>query len=345
MSPLAQWLVMAVCLLAAAFFSGMETGVISVNRLRLFHLAQGGSRGARILEGFLRETDRLLGTTLIGTNLSVVVLSTLAASMAAREWGSAGQVAADAAASLAVLVLGEYFPKVWFNNRPLARSVPLAFLLRAADRVLRPVTLLVLGLAHWIHRTTPQMRAARGLFVTREHLQILARDSEAGGQISAFERLMINRVLDLQIQTVTEIMTPLDRVARVTASSSLQDCADSVRRHGHLRLPVFDDAGGSCIGVLYMQEALAREGNWAAARAETLMRPAFFVDRDLRADEVLPLLRRNRQHMAVVRAPAGRVIGIVTMENVLKALVGNLPLAAMSSRRARTAGTAEAAER
>ncbi len=348
--PIELGLILA-CMLSEAFFSGMETGVISVNRLRLLHLVRNGSRGAQILEGFLRETDRLLGTTLVGTNLSMVVVSTLAARTAERHWGNAGQAVAGVVISLVVLVGCEYIPKAWFNSRPLARCIPLAFLLRASEKLLRPLAALVLSVTHW---ADPRRRKhdSRSPFVTREHLQILARDSEASGQISTFERLMINRVLDLQLQTAADLMMPLERVIRVQPDTSLQACAELVRRHGHLKLPVFDAGNTNCVGVLYMQEVLARSGDLERATAASLMRPPFFLADTLRADDVLPVLRRNRQHLALVRDGQGRVRGIVTVENGLKALMGNLPASATGDRRSagpatelgRAAGPAAAAD-
>lgn len=332
MTPLAaQAALILFCFVAAGFFAGMETGIISINRLRLLHRARNGSAAARIIERFLRESDRLLGTTLVGVNICTVVISTLTARIAEQRWGRWGQGATSLAVALALLVFSEYLPKAWFSSRPLERCLPLAPLLLAADRLCRPVAALALFLTRW---ASPGHAAARPPFVTREHLQLLTRDSEAGGQISTLERLMIHRVLDLQLQTAGDILTPLGMVARVRDTATVREAIEAVRRQGHLKVPVFSADDTACVGVLYMQDVLARQLDWDREPVTAHMHPPFFIAHDVRADDVLPLLRHNRQHIAFVRDDNGRVLGIVTVENVLKILVGNLPPTATGDRRA-----------
>lgn len=325
-----QFLLLPLCMLAEAFFSGMETGVISVNRLRLLHRARSGSRGARIIEDFLREPERLLGTTLTGTNLCTVIVSTLAANVSER-WGVWGQSIAGVGVALTLLVVGEFLPKAWFNSRPLERCIPLAGTLRVAERILKPISVLIMALTRWA--APAGRRGNRSPFVTREHLQILTQDSEAGGQISTFERLMIQRVLDLQLQTAAEIMTPLARVASLKPDTPLIEAVELVRRHGHLRLPVLDPASGECLGLLHMQDVLAQAGDLERETAAQRMQPPFFLADSLRADDVLPVLRRHRQPIAIVRDANNRPCGIVTVENVLKLLVGDIPASASSARK------------
>jgi CBS domain containing-hemolysin-like protein len=311
--------VVALCLVAHGFFAGMETGVVAINRHRLIHLARQGARGARMIERFLRESNRLLGTTLVGTNLSLVVASTLLASLAEHAWGQIGQTAAGALLALAVLVFGEFLPKVWFSSRPIERCLPLAGTLRLAERVLTPLVAAVLFLTRWV---MPRRRQRQFPFVTRENILTMARDSEAGGQITAFERLMISRVLNLQVQTVTQVMTPLARVVRVHAEDRLDACLDLARSSGHMRLPVFDAADRNCLGVLPVLDVLSRGDPPPETTAHEAMQPPFFLAPDLQADDVLPLMRRHRHSLALVRAADGPVLGLITQENILAAIMG-----------------------
>jgi len=327
-----QLALLVLCLGGGGLLAGIETGVISINRLRLMHRARNGSRRARLIGDFLRQPDRLLATTLVGTNLFHVIFTTLLASFAEQRWGDWGQALAAVVAALLVLVAGEYLPKVWFSSRPLERCLPLAGLLRAAEWLCQPLATLVMALTRW---ASPHQRSGgRNPFVTREHLQMLTRDSEAGGQISTFERLMIQRVLDLQLKTAADILTPLDRVARVRADATVSAAIQAVRGQGHMKIPVFSADDATCVGVLYMQDVLAKALDWERESVARHLQPPFFLDDDVRADDVLPLLRRHRQHIAMVRDREGRVRGIVTIENVLKILVGNLPATATGERKA-----------
>ncbi len=332
MHPSVQLAIIAFCLVASAFFSGIETGIISINRLRLLHQARNGSVHAKIIEAYLRQTDRLLGTTLVGNNLVNVVIATLAADLARSRWGTAGQAVAGAVTAATILFLCEYLPKAWFTSRPLERCLPLAKILRTIEVMLKPIASFLMLITQWV---SPRSRLSkRTAFVTREHLHLLMRDSEAGGQISTFERLMISRVLDMQVKTAAEVMTPLDRVVGVDANATLADAIDCVRNRIHMKLPVFSADRTRCLGVLYMQEVLSTPRDMAQEPVIRHVMPPFFIADQTRADDVLPLLRRNRQHIAVIRNAAGRVLGIITIENILKILVGNLPPTASGERKA-----------
>ncbi len=320
-----------VCLCGSAFFSGIETGIVAINRLRLMHRARNGSAAARVIEGFLRQSDRLLGTTLVGNNIVHTVMATLAASLAQARWGRDGQVVAGVGVAIAILICGEYLPKAWFSSRPLDRCLPFARTLQVLETILKPLAAFVMRVTQWALPSPGGAR--RTLFVTREHLHLLTRDSEAGGQISTFERLMIGRVLDLQVKTAAEVMTPIGKVASVRESATLADAVACVRSRGHMKLPVFAEDDSRCIGVLYTQDVLANLLESGAESVTRHMQPPFFLADNVRADDVLPLLRRNRQHLALIRDAGGKVLGIVTVENILKILVGNLPASASGDRK------------
>ncbi len=320
------------CLAASAFFSGIETGIISINRLRLMHRARNGSPSAKIIEGFLRQTDRLLGTTLVGNNLVNVVVATLSAAIAEERWGRDAQVVSGLAVAITVLVFGEYLPKAWFTSRPLERCLPFARTLRVIEVLLKPLATFAMLVTQW---TTPQNRKSkRTQFVTREHLHLLTRDSEAGGQISTFERLMISRVLDMQVKTAAEVMTPINKVAHVFDDATTADAIACVRTKGHMKIPVFTADYSRCLGVIHMQDVLANMLESGQEPIARHLKPPFFIADTVRADDVLPLLRRNRQHLALIRNAGGRILGIVTIENILKILVGNLPATATGERKA-----------
>ena len=315
--------VICACLLAQAFLTGIEIGVISINRHRLTHLVRIGARGARIVEEYLLDPARLLSTTLVGSCLTLVIISTLAESLAERSLDRAGQAVSAAVVSLLLLVMGESLPKIWFNRRPNERCLPFADLLRLFERALRPLVWLAMTLTRW---ASPRLaHPERNLFVTREHIQTLVQDSAAGGQISAFERLMIHRVLDLQRKTAADVMTPLAQVIHTHADTPLWECGALAVRSGHMRLPVLDANDGACVGILHLVEVLARAENLASRTAQECMTAPAFVPPGTPADDLLPFMRRHRQPMIVVRAEDGAVLGAVTQGSIVRFLLGDLP--------------------
>ncbi len=311
------------CMLAEAFFSGMETGIVSINRHRLLHLVRSGSVHARLIEEYLRDTQRLLGTTLVGTNLCLVVGSTLASSVAARNGGELAQTAMGILMSLCLLTFCEFLPKVWFSSRPIQRCLPLAGVLRQAERVLWPVARTMMFMTRWA--SPRRQQDGRSPFITRESIHLLARDSEAGGQITAIERLMITRVLDLQVKTAEQAMTPRAHITHVHADDTVDACFDRAKSSGHIRFPVFEADNMTCVGFLNVIEILSQTAPDGKKLAREVMHPPFFVAPDLRADDLLPLLRRQRQPMAMVKSATGQVLGLITQENILSAIMGNLP--------------------
>jgi|694.fasta_scaffold47767_3 CBS domain containing-hemolysin-like protein len=326
MNVLIEIMLIPLVLFGSWFFSGIETGIISLNRHRLLHIVRSGSHRAKLVEGYLLDNQRLFGTTLVGNNLCNVVVSTLCGSLSARVWGPIGQSATSVLLALVILVFCEYFPKIWFASRPIQRCLRFAPLLRAVETLLYPLSVIAVALTRMM---IPQKKE-QSLFVTREHIQTLAQGSEAGGEITAFERLMINQVLDLQLKPTEQIMTPLSRVVTAAPDDTLAACLDRVRGAGHIRLPVIDPETRACLGILDTFEVLTGGSPNPSGQARDHMIPPFFINADLHADDVLPLLRRHRQNLAIVRDPAsGAVKGIVTQDNILTTLIsGALPAAA-----------------
>ena len=318
-----EYLVILLCLLIQAFLAGIEIGVISINRHRLTHLVRVNAPGAKIIEGYLHDTARLLGTTLVGSCLTLVIISTLAESMAERNLDHIGQAISACVVSLVLLIFGEYLPKVWFNRRPIERCLPWAGVLRVFERLLRPLVWLAMALTRW---ASPRLsHAERNLFVTREHIQSLVQDSAAGGQISALERLLINRVLDLQLKTAVDVMTPLKQVIHAHDEATLQECYDLATKSGHTRLPVLDAEDGTCVGILHLVEVLAKVKSPTTLTARECMAPPSFVRPEVPADDLLPIMRRSRQPMIVVRNEGGAMLGVVTQESIVRFLMGALP--------------------
>lgn len=311
------------CVLATGFFAGMETGVISMNRLRLLHRARSGSKHAEIISGYLREPDRLLGTTLVGCNLMSVLISTLGTSVAEKQGGGYLVSVAAGITTVVLLLFGEFLPKTWFGSRPLERCVPLARVLRYSEIVFLPFSKLLMLLTSWVRKDNAA-ESKSSTFITRENLQWLANDSAEGGQISPLERLMIGRVLSLQLKTAQEVMTPLSRVMTLGEDSTLADAAELARESRHLKFPVMNRARTRCIGVLHIEDVMAHITEQPNVPVTKKLRTPFYIRPEVRADDVLPLLRRGRHHLAIVRDRSGHVLGIITLEGILNLIVGKL---------------------
>lgn len=315
---------MALCFAAVGFFAGTETGVLCVNRARLMHFVRNGLKSATVLASYLDNMQHFVVTVLVGLNLFNVALSTLSASAAHILFPGRGlyQTLWACAVAGVLLFFCEYLPKLFFTTRPLRRTLLVIHVFQAMDRLLFPVTRLVSALTS---RFVPDGSKKAQSLITREFIQEVVSDPKDGAQISPVERLMIKRVLDLQSQTAEQVMTPIERVVSATEHDPLTACFDLVRVSDyHARLPVFSEDRKRCVGVFTVLDVFSIRPDMRKASVNAFMRPPLFVGAEMKADDILPLMRKNRQHMVIVRDAACSVLGIITEDTILNMLTGNL---------------------
>ena len=309
------------CLAGSAFFAGVETGVISINRLRLQHLVRRQVPGAKTVRHFLTHSDLLLGTTLIGTNLLHVVSAVLAASIGQQVAGAAGAAGAGVVLLLVMLVFCEYIPKAWFQAAPARRTLPYAGLLRAAAVLLRPLSFLVnLAIRLLLPRRVGQDVEDK-MLVTREELLHLAREGERSGVLTKHESEMIHGVFDLTHKTCATLMTPRDKMAFVTAAATPAEILALARVRAFNRLPVYDPDQKSFVGVVHVFDVLADDAP-AGKTAADYLRPPQLVASYLPVDHLLPRMRVTRLPLFLVTDDRYEVIGLITLEDVLREITG-----------------------
>ena len=309
------------CLVGAAFFAGVETGVISINRLRLQHLVRRQVKGAAIIRHFLTHSDLLLGTTLIGTNLLHVVSAVLAASIGHHIYGAAGAAAAGLLLLVVTLVCCEYIPKAWFQAAPARRTLPFAPLLRATAWFLRPLSFLVNHVVRWTLPRRDAKEVEDKMLVSREELLHLAREGEQSGVLTRHESEMIHGVFELTHKTCATLMTPRDKMASVPATATPAEILALARTREFNRLPVYDAEHKSFVGVVHIFDLLADDAP-AGKTAADYMRPPQLVASYLPVDHLLPRMRVTRLPLFLVTDDRYEVIGLITLEDVLREVTG-----------------------
>ena len=313
-----------VCLFGQAFFAGIETGVISIHRMRLRHFVKQGAPGARILEHFLSDSDRLLGTTLVGTNISTVVVSVVAASLAVRLSPAYGQFVSTVLVAAVVLIFCEYLPKAWFHSRPIERCRRFAGILRGAEMALWPISRTLIWLTNWlVSRPTPSFSKPVP-FVTKEDLKLLAREGEKDGILSPKERVMIHRVFELSGKKAGEIMIPRAEMSTLRADTKIAEFFETARATGFTRMPVYDRKTDTFIGIVNLMYVLSSGPDKLDQPVTEFIRPPLFISEDMPVDDIFPRLRHFRQPMALVRDKSDKVIGLITTEDILEEIVGQL---------------------
>ena len=310
-------------LIACAFFAGMETGLISLNKVRLRHEVERKHRQAIIVNSFVENTDRLLGTTLAGSTLCSVMIAVAASALTARWFGESFVVDLTTmlVSSAVVLVVAEITPKALFRQYAHRLCFTFADALTATAWLLAPLVWLLGVLMHLLaYFSGHNGEKPASFFVTREELKHLAKEGEAGGALTAEERRMIHGVFDFPYKTVHEIMVPLARTITIATTTGVADLFDVSQRTGYARLPVRD--GDLILGVVNVYEVLFNVA--AGQTAQDLMQKPQCVLSTDRINRVLPTLRASRNPMCIVVNPDGRAIGIITIEDIVEEIVGDV---------------------
>ena len=314
--------VAALCVMATIFFSAVEMAFIAANRRRLRALADDGNRvAAEYLDAF-RRPEQLLGTAMMGVTVAHVVAASAVTSVLLPDLGPLAPLVATAAVTPVMLVFGEVIPKAvareWATTFILALYRPL----RWVATVLAPLV----GFAHTI--VSMLLRLAGGpqadvrQFVSREELKALLQLEPGEADVTTQEAELIDKIFGFGDRIVREIMVPLVEVAMLPATATPGEAIRLIHQRGFSRIPIFAQQETDIVGVVAAMDLLSR-GAEAGALAE-LARPPFFVPETKRIDDLLREMQRSRTHMAVVVDEYGGATGVVTLEDVLEQIVGEI---------------------
>ena len=228
----------------AAFFSGSETALVSVNWIRLEHWLEKGKSGARALELFVGDPSRMLGTTLVGTNIAIIMTSSLVSWSLARallDWspGAVG-ILSTVIVTITILVFGEIVPKVIGRRHTDAIICKVIHPLRVFHWILFPVIWVVTGIASGVLRLVGVRARRRGRRLTKDQLRILlTSEGERSGAVDEEETKLISGIFEFALTTIEEVMVPRTDIVGLSHDATVGDAVELVRAHGFSRLPVF----------------------------------------------------------------------------------------------------------
>ena len=333
-----RFLVMACALLASFFFSASEFAVIRLDRLKVRQAAEEGSRADRILAGFLADTGRFLSGISIGNTLANLLLSSFAAitfapplvrRLVAADAGPGAEATAAAlvtfALSYAVLVFGEIAPKqaaIAAGERFAHRFAPL---LRAWTWIVHPAVWLVSASARLVLRPLG-VRPGDGLVpaVTEDQILLQVEAGEQQGTVEADEKEMIENVFELNDLTAADVMVHRKDVVALPAEASWEEIRDTIRRAGVSRIPIYRGSIDTIEGVLNARDFLLRSVDSRSFAIAALLRKPMFVPETVKADVLLKRMQKRKQSIAIIVDDYGGTSGIVTIEDLVEQIVGDL---------------------
>ncbi|HEX4263475.1 MAG TPA: CNNM domain-containing protein [Verrucomicrobiae bacterium] len=322
------WLVFVVCLALSFLLSGMEAGVFALSRMRVRQQMRAGRRSAKVLHGYLENPENFLWTILVGNTIANFII--LGMVLVILDDALPGDRIWFAVIFLVVVflfyTLCDLLPKMLFRLYPNRLSLFFARPFRLIHALLRPLVWMVQGISALVLRWTGGKAFTGHLFGNREELRFIMQES--GGTLSTEERAMINRVLDLQSLTVRHIAKPISLAATATMESPIKEVIAVSRNRQITRLPVWETREGRrrIAGIISMVTILYLEKLDPNRPTADFVRPALYVEEDLRLESALQRMQRSGQRLAVVLGRDRREIGIITLTDILKLIFGEVNL-------------------
>jgi CBS domain containing-hemolysin-like protein len=308
----------------AGVMAASEVAITRMNRIRAYHLQEEGRRGAVSLVRITEEPARYLNVILLLTLLMHLGGTTIATIVAINLLGGFGEVVATLTMTVLLFVLAEVSPKtfvVQHTDRVALRLAPLVVVL---GRAFGPVAQGLIKVANVI---LPGKGLPQGPFVTEQEIKAMADVASQEEEIEEGEKELIHSIFEFGDTVVREVMVPRPDMAAVESGEPLDGVLDMVIKHGFSRIPVYQDSLDEVIGVVYAKDVLraVQAGrNGRARKAKDLARKPSFVPESKKVSELLRDMQQERLHLAIVVDEYGSVVGLVTLEDLIEEIVGEI---------------------
>jgi putative hemolysin len=325
---LLMWGVFGLCLVLSFVLSGMEAGVFALSRLRIRQQARAGRRSAQVLHHYLENTEDFLWTILVGNTVAnFIVLGWLVVKLHDALGGSRPWFIV--VFSLVVFLSFDLFdllPKTLFRLYPNRLCLRLAHPFRVVHLLLRPLVALVEWCSSLLLRWRGGNVFTGHLFGNRQELRLVMQESAQG--LSSEERTMINRVLDLQTLSVRQVMKPLAQAVTAPAQLPVGGALKLAQEHKLTRLPIWDTRDGHprVVGLVSLNTLLYQPEVDTARPIGDFVKPALYLDEDMRLEIALRRMQRGGHRLALVLSRERQDVGIITLQDVLKVIFGEVSL-------------------
>jgi len=327
-----DWLSLVVvltCLLLSAFFAGSETALTASSRASMARLEKHGNRRAGIVNRLLSQRERLIGGLMLGNNLVNIAASALATGVLLAWFGAAGVVYATVIMTVVVVVFSEILPKTAAFNAPDRIALVVARPMALIIKILGPVLMAVEALVRWLLRLFGmKLGEDQSVLSAREELRGAVDLLHREGGVEASDRDMFGGVLDLRELVVSDVMIHRTNMVTLDADDPSEDIVNAVIASPVTRLPLWRGNPENIIGILHVRDLLralhAVDGDAAKVDIGSLLTPPWFVPDTRPVSEQLKAFRRRKTPFALVVDEYGEVEGLVTLEDILEEIVGDI---------------------
>ena len=331
-------LAVLICLVLSAFYSGSETALVSVNKIRINQLVESENTRANIVHRLVESPQRMLALTLVGTNLANVLIAQLGAGLVARGLPNLavslqGLIATVGITTL-LLIFGEILPKTIFRVKADALALRYAYLLRLSELVLAPLIYLVQTLTQFIVKLIDRSASTPSPDAQREELRLLATMGERSGNLHTDQRRMIHSLLNLQDRTVAQVMVPLVDIVAIEKNTKCEDFLQIAADSGFSRIPVYEEQIYNIVGIVNLLDVIYNdvepEANSNSREQpdllpntiEPFIRTVLHVPESKNINALLKEIQDTRHTMVFAVDEYGGTVGLVTIEDLVEEIVG-----------------------
>ncbi|VAX13043.1 Putative membrane protein YfjD [hydrothermal vent metagenome] len=310
-------------IIVSGFFSGSETGLMSLNRYRLRNLVNKKHRGATLAQKLLDSPERLIGLILLGNNAVNILASAIATIIGLRLMGEAGIAVATIVLTVIILVFAEVTPKTLAALHPERYALPASFLLTLLLKLFYPVVWFINQITNLLLRLLGIPKQARNITrLSRDELRIVV--NEAGSMIPRRHQEMLLGILDLEQISIDEIMIPRNEIVGIDLEDDWETVVKQLSESQHTRLPVYEGDIDHIVGMLHLRNALAlfNQKSFDVDDLHKIIRDAYYVPAGTPLNTQLLNFQKEKRRIALVVNEYGDIQGLITLEDILEEIVG-----------------------
>jgi len=323
MLDLLLWmLLILVCIFCEGFFSGTETAMVSVDRARIKALAEQGAKKQALVEAILRTPEKFFSTTLLGTNIFEVLSNAIATLLIINYLGEQYKYATILIMTPFILILGEIVPKTVYRYHAEEITPYLVYPLKVLAILFYPFVIVLTWLTTLFMMLFGGGSAQLRPHATREDLENYLDMWNIDSSLRTAEKKIVERIFDFSETEVEDVMIPLVNVKALEVDDRIEKAVSYAQKTGYSRIPVFSEEAYNIIGIVHAFDLLTAQQKTQTLR--DIMRPAPYVPNTAPVDELLKQLRTEGNSIAIVVNEYGGTIGIVTIEDILEEVVGEI---------------------
>lgn len=319
-----QFILLAVLIGMSAFFSASETALMSLSKIRIRHLMEEKVKGAAVVNRLVENPNKLLGSILVGNNIVNIGASALATSLAIHYVGSAGVGVATGIMTLLVLIFGEITPKSLATQHSEFISLKIAGIINFFVVLFNPIVFVLLLLTNGLIRLLGGKPAGSQPFITEDELKTIVTVSHEEGVLEVEEKQMIYNVFEFGDAQVKDVMTPRTDMIALEVGVSYEKIIETFRAEQFSRIPIYQETTDNIIGILYIKDLIFKANENNEFVIQDYMREPHFTFEFKKTTELFQELRLKRIPMAIVLDEYGGTAGIVTMEDLIEEIVGDI---------------------